>query len=92
MAGHVEVRLGIRSPRADCLVRLEIVGSDPSDGSLSLKIVPCDADGRTRPDDHPSPEIVRLSTAADVDACHGVMRGRRTQVAWLRCGQQAAPA
>jgi hypothetical protein len=83
MPSHPNVHLGIQSPRADKLVRLDLVKVDAGDDSLVIKIVPCDSNGRTRPDNHPSPEMVTLTEDEDMRAFHAVANSM--QVCWLRC-------
>lgn len=83
MPSHPDVHLGIQSPRADKLVRLDLVRVDAADDSLVIKIVPCDSNGRTRPDDHPSPEMVTLTNVEDMRAFNAVANSM--QVCWLRC-------
>lgn len=60
-----------------------MVRARAEDNSIVVKIVPCDSNGRTRPDDHPSPELVTLTSDEDKRAFSAVKDSM--QVCWLRC-------
>lgn len=86
MPSHPDVHLGVQSPRSGKLVRLEFVKIDAVDHSTVIKIIPCDSNGRTRPDEHPSPELVKLTSEPDVRAYTSLPRGQN--VCWLRCHRE----
>jgi len=83
MPSPPNVHLGIQSPRADKLVRLDLVSVDAANDSLVIKIVPCDSNGRTQPDNHPSPELATLTRAEDMREFKAVANSM--QVCRLRC-------